>query len=70
MLNIEINNPELEESLKQLYGTNEQSIAEAFADFIQQRRIKQDVGVSISELDAGKAIPLGEVMQGLRSKYE
>ena len=33
MLIIEINNPEIEESLKQLYGTNKQSIANTFADF-------------------------------------
>jgi hypothetical protein len=35
MLNIEINNPELEESLKQLYGNNKQSLVSAFADFVQ-----------------------------------
>lgn len=70
MLNIAINNPELEESLKQLYGNNEQSIAEAFADFVQQRKIKQDIGVSITQLDAGEALPLREVMQTIRKKYE
>jgi len=63
MLNIEINNPELEESLKQLYGNNKQSIANAFADFVQQRKIKQDIGISISQLEAGEALPLQEVMQ-------
>jgi hypothetical protein len=70
MLNIEINNPELEESLKQLYGSNEQSIAEAFAGFVQQCKIRQDIGISIRELDSGKAISLQDVMQGVRSKYE
>jgi len=49
MLNIEIDNPELEESLKQLYGTNKQSLANAFADFVQQSKIKQDIGISISQ---------------------
>ena len=52
MLNIEINNPELEESLNQLYGNNKQSLVNAFADFVLHRKIKQDIGVSISELDA------------------
>jgi hypothetical protein len=70
MLNIEINNPELEESLKQLYGNNKQSLVTAFADFIQQRKIKQDIGISISQLDAGEALPLQDVMQALRKKYE
>ena len=70
MLNIEINNPELEESLKQLYGNNKQSIANAFADFVQQRKIKQDIGISISQLEAGEALPLHEVMQAIHKKYE
>jgi hypothetical protein len=70
MLNIEINNPELEESLKQLYGNNKQSLVTAFADFVQQRKIKQDIGISISQLDAGEALPLQDVMQALRKKYE
>jgi hypothetical protein len=70
MLNIEINNPELEESLKQLYGNNKQSLVTAFSDFAQQRKIKQDIGISISQLDAGEAMPLQDVMQALRKKYE
>ena len=70
MLNIEINNPELEESLKQFYGNNKQSLVTAFADFVQQRKIKQDIGISISQLDAGEALPLQDVMQALRKKYE
>jgi hypothetical protein len=70
MLNIEINNSELEENLKQLYGNNKQSIVTAFADFVQQRKIKQDIGISISQLDAGEALPLQDVMQALRKKYE
>ena len=70
MLNIEINNPELEESLKQPYGNNKQSLVTAFADFVQQRNIKQDIGISISQLDAGEAMPLQDVMQALRKTYE
>ncbi|RIZ67163.1 MAG: hypothetical protein D0531_00730 [Methylococcales bacterium] len=70
MLNIEINNPELEENLKQLYGNNKQSLVTAFADFVQQRKIKQDIGTSISQFDAGEALPLQDVMQALRKKYE
>jgi hypothetical protein len=68
MLNIEINNPELEENLKQLYGTNKQSLANAFAEFVQQCKIKQDIGISISQLDAGEALPLHDLMQNINRK--
>jgi hypothetical protein len=70
MLNIEIDNPELEESLKQLFGNNQQSIARAFAEFVQQRKIKQDIGVSIAQLEAGEGLSLNETMQSIRQKYE
>ena len=70
MLSIEINNLELEESLKQLYGNNKQLIASAFADFVQQLKMKQDIGISISQLEAGEALPLQDVMQSIRKKYE
>jgi hypothetical protein len=70
MLSIEINNPEIEENIKQLYGNNKQLIASAFADFIQQLKVKQDIGISIAQLDAGEALPLQDVMQSIRQKYE
>ena len=70
MLNIEIDNPELEANLQQLFGNNQQSIANAFAEFVQQRKIKQDIGVSIKQLDAGEGVPLSQVMQSIRQPYE
>lgn len=70
MLTIEMNNPEIEESLKQLYGTHKQSIANAFADFVQQRKIKQDIGVSITQLEAGEVVPLHDVMQAISDKQK
>ena len=69
MLNIEIDNPELEENLKQLYGNNKLSIANAFADFVLQHKIKQDIEVSISHIDAGEALSLQEARQAIRQKY-
>lgn len=68
MLNIEINNPELEASLQQLFGNNQQSIASAFAEFVQQRQIKQDIGVSIAQLDAGEGLSLREAIQSISNK--
>jgi hypothetical protein len=71
MLTIEIDNPELEDGLQQLFGSNNQhAIANAFAEFVQQRKIKQDIGVSIAQLDAGEAVSLRETMQSIRQKYE
>ena len=70
MLNIQIDNPELEESIRQTYGDDAQSIANAFAAFIRQQRVRQDIGVSIRQLDAGESVPLAEVMEGARSEYE
>ncbi|MGR8932458.1 MAG: hypothetical protein ACU836_17680 [Gammaproteobacteria bacterium] len=70
MLNIEIDNPELEANLKQLFGNNQQSIAYAFAEFVRQQKVKQDIGVSIAQLEAGEGLSLNETMQSIRQKYE
>ena len=70
MLRIQIDNPELEKNIRQIYGEDSQLIAKAFVAFIKQQRIRQDIGVSIKQLDAGESVPLAEVMEGIRGKYE
>ena len=70
MLNIQIDNPELEKNIKQTYGEDTQLLASAFLDFIQQKRIKQDIGISIKQLDDGESLPLGDVMKAIRTRYE
>ncbi|MES0490773.1 MAG: hypothetical protein ABUK01_12315 [Leptospirales bacterium] len=70
MLNIHIDNPDVEKSLKQTYGDDEQSIVNAFMEFVQQQRIKKDIGISIQQLDNGEKIPLKNAMKQIRSKYE
>ena len=70
MLNIQIDDPDLEKSIRQAYGDNTQSIARAFAAFIQHEQLKDDVRISIQQLDSGEAIPLRTVMQDLRARYE
>lgn len=70
MLNIHIDDPELEKNIKQTFGEDTRSIARAFSEFIRQRRIRQDIGVSIEQLDAGEAVPLGNVIKDIRVKYE
>ena len=70
MLNIQIDNPELEKSIKQTYGEDISAMANAFSEFIQQQQIRQDIGVSIQQLEAGEGIALSDVMKDVRSKYE
>jgi hypothetical protein len=70
MLNIRIDNPELEKNIRQTYGEDTISIANAFSEFIHQQKIKQDIGISIEQLDAGEGLTLGNVMEDVRAKYE
>jgi len=70
MLNICIDNPELEKNIRQTYGEDTISIANAFSEFIHQQKIKQDIGISIEQLDAGEGLTLGNVMEDVRAKYE
>jgi len=50
MLNIQADNPELEEN-------------------IRQQRIRQDISVSIQQLDAGEGLPFAQVMEDVRGEY-
>ena len=70
MLNIQIDNPELERSVKETYGDDANAIAQDFLAFIQKERVRRDVGVSIAQLESGEAVPMGTVMQEIRAKYE
>ena len=70
MLNIHIDDPELEQNIKQTFGEDTRAIARAFFEFIQQQRINQDIGVSIEQLEAGESVALGEVVKDIRAKYE
>jgi len=36
------------------------------ASLIQQQRIREDIAVSIKQLEAGEGIPLTRVMEGIR----
>ena len=69
MLNIQIDNPELEQCIKQTYGENSHLIAKDFVDFIQQQKIKQDLSVSIEQLDAGQGIPMEHVFNDISRKF-
>jgi hypothetical protein len=70
MLNIQIDNPEIEKSVRLAYGENSQAIAMAFADFIRQKTIKQDIGISIQQINSGQATPMSQVINEIVTKYE
>ena len=70
MLNICIDNPELEKNIKQTFGDDTSSMAKAFFEFIHQQKIRQDIGISIEQLESREEIPLSDVMTDIRAKYE
>lgn len=70
MLNIRIDNPEIEKSIRQTYGEDANTIAKAFFEFIKQQKNRQDIGISIEELQNGKGIPLDDVIRDVSSKYD
>ena len=69
MLNIPIDDPELERSIRNTFSDNTQFIARAFAAFIQQEQLNDDIRVSVEQLANGEAIPLRTVMWGLCSRH-
>lgn len=70
MLTIKIDNPELEQTLQELYGNQSDSIAGAFREFLLNQRIKQDVAVSVQQLDSGQGMDLHQAIRDTRAKYE
>ena len=54
MLRIKIDNPELEKSIQHVFGDNEQAMVNAFVEFIRLQTVKQDVAISIEQLDSGQ----------------
>ena len=69
MMNIKINNPAIELTLKQTYGENVSFLLDDFVQFVQHKRIQQDVSVSIQEIESGQAIPIQEAFSSVRDKY-
>lgn len=70
MLSIQIDNPELEAELKQAFGNNPQFVVKAFADFVQARRLADDIQTSIAELEQDKALKSADVFTFIRARYE
>ncbi len=70
MLNIKIDNPELEKNIKQTFGDDSKSLALAFAEFIRQQQVKQDIEVSISQFDNGEAIEMKDAIAEISARYD
>ena len=70
MLNIQIDNPALEADLKQAFGDNPQSVARAFAEFVQAKRISDDIRVSVAQLEQGQVLDAVDVFNSIRARYE
>ncbi|MBL7005174.1 MAG: hypothetical protein ISR69_14240 [Gammaproteobacteria bacterium] len=70
MINIEINNAELEQCIKKEFGNDTQSLANTFSDFIKDRQIKNDIHISIQQIENGQSIGIKSAIADIRSKYE
>ncbi len=69
MLTITIDDPDLGRSIRQAYGDNSRLLVDAFVEFLRQQRVREDIGVSIEQLDSGSSIPLAQVMAEIRRKF-
>jgi hypothetical protein len=70
MINITIDNPDIEHILQQTYGNNHGRLIKEFSQFIQTTRIKDDIGISIHQLEGGESIKLADAFTQVKRKYE
>ena len=70
MIKIEINNPDLEREIRQSFGENTQSLVMAFAEFLRQRQVREDIVISMTQLDEGEGISMDRAIAEIREKYE
>ncbi len=69
MLKIQIDDVELEETIQKNYGENTDTLVRDFVSSLKERHIKEDVSVSIEQLNNGKGVPMFQVMEELHDKY-
>ena len=70
MLNLQINDPELEDNLLQIYGNNKQSIIDAFSQFLQQQKIINDVIISKKQIISGDIIDIDTAFDSVIDMYK
>jgi len=70
MINITIDNPDIEQILQQTYGNNHSRLIKEFSQFIQAAKIKDDIGISIRQLEQGENVKLADAFAQVKRKYE
>lgn len=60
MINITIDNPDIEQILQQTYGNNHSRLIKEFSQFVQATKIKDDISISIQQLEQGESIKLAD----------
>ena len=70
MINITIDNPDIEQILQQTYGNNHSRLIKEFSQFIQAAKIKDDIGISIRQLEQGESVKLADAFTQVKRKYE
>jgi hypothetical protein len=60
MTNITIDNPDIEQILQQTYGNNHSRLIKEFSQFVQATKIKDDISVSIQQLERGESVKLAD----------
>ncbi|MEE7627408.1 hypothetical protein V3O24_14660 [Methylobacter sp. Wu8] len=70
MINITIDNPDIEQILQQTYGNNHSRLIKEFSQFIQAAKIKDDIGISIHQLEQGESVKLADTFTQIKRKYE
>jgi hypothetical protein len=70
MISITIDNPEVEQILHQTYGNNHNRLINEFSQFIQTRIIKEDIKISIQQLEQGKAVNFTDAFKQVKQRYK
>ncbi len=69
MINITIDNPDIEQLLQQTYGTNYNRLVQEFSQFIQSAKIKEDIAISLQQLECGEGIKFATAFSQVKQKY-
>lgn len=70
MINITIDNPDIEQILEQTYGNNHNRLIKEFSQFIQSKKIQDDIDISIQQLERGEGIKLTDAFNRVKRNYE
>jgi hypothetical protein len=69
MISITIDNPDIEQILQQTYGTNYNRLVQEFSQFIQSAKIKDDINISLQQLERGEGIKFKDAFSQVKEKY-